>query len=165
MKVLPDLVKLLWKNHQGALESLREVMCARYCPICGDNCCTGRLNPSISDLRAFPDLRRVRYRWDRKPEGPYLVDRRFLFFGTCYLVNGCPHLKGNLCAIHEEAARPRECHEYPLYLDFPFSIPFFKPFISVELSCGIFRYKKNCDEVSQLGERLGLEVIFHETPP
>jgi hypothetical protein len=159
---LIDLIRNFRKKAYDAVAQFREGKCAHYCLICGDNCCTGRLNPLIRDTRAFSKIKKVRYRWDNPPERePFLVDRRFLFWGGCILVRQCPHLKDSLCSLYGDIQRPRECFDYPLYLDVPLSIPFAKPFISVELSCSIFRYEKNRREVKDLGSRLGLEVLFH----
>jgi hypothetical protein len=159
---LIDLVRRFWKKEYDAVTAFREAKCNDYCLICGDNCCSGRLNPSFRDLRAFSSLKRVRYRWNRPPEGePFLVDRRILLWGGYVLVRQCPHLKSGRCSIYGDPHRPRECFDYPLYLDVPLSIPFFRPFISVELSCGIFRYEKNRREIEDLAGRLNLEVMLH----
>ncbi|GEM_PF-1758763 len=161
-----DPLRLFWTNYCDAVAEFREEKCREYCGICGDNCCSGRLNPEFNNLSAFSHLKRVRYRWHRPPEGnePYLIDRRILIWGSFFLVRTCPHLKDNLCSIHSDTGRPRVCDEYPVYLQTPFSIPFLRPFISVELSCSIFKYKQNYEEIRHFAERLGLEVVFHPAP-
>jgi len=161
-----DPLKVFWSNYCDAVAEFRGSKCSEYCSICGDNCCAGRLNPELHDISAFSQLRRVRYRWHKPPEGeePYLIDRRILFWGSFFLVRACPHLKDNLCSIYSDAGRPDVCNDYPVYLQTPFSIPFLRPFISVELSCTIFRYRQNCEEISRFAEKLGLDVVFHPAP-
>jgi len=158
-----DPLKAFWPDYCDAVAELKDEKCRDYCGICGDNCCAGRLNPEISDPGSFSGLRKVRYRWHRPPEGdePYLIDRRFLLWGSLFLVRACPHLKDGRCSIHGEAGRPRVCSDYPMYLQSPFSLPFLRPFISVELSCTIFRYRQNCDEVRRFAQKKGLDVVFH----
>jgi hypothetical protein len=163
--VLIDLLKMFWKKHAAAVKEFREKKCSQYCPICGDNCCNGRLNPSFTDSRPFAHLKKIRYRWHKPPSGePFIVDRKFLFFGSYFLVNECPYLARGLCTIHGDAKRPFECHEYPMYLGAPFGVPFFKPFISAESSCSIFKYEKNIAEARALAGELGLDIIFHSDP-
>jgi len=158
-----DLLRVFWLNYCDAVAEFRAEKCSEYCRICGNNCCTGRLNPEFNDLRAFSHLKRVRYRWHRPPEGgePYLIDRSILVWKSFFLVRACPHLKDNLCSIYSDKGRPRVCDEYPVYLQTPFSVPFLRPFISVELSCAMCKYSQNCEEISRFAEKLGLDVVFH----
>lgn len=161
---MANLIKIFWKRYYKEVEEYRQEKCAKYCFICGDNCCNGRLNPSFYDIRPFSHLKRVRYRWDVPPEKEsYIIDRRFFCFGGFFLVRECPYLNDGLCKLYSDPIRPKECYEYPMYLDVPLQIPFFKPFISVEMSCTIFSYEKNRSEVEEFARNLGLGIIFH--PP
>ena len=159
-----DLLHMFWKKYARSVEVFRQEKCGKYCAICGDNCCTGRLNPSFGTIRPFSRLKRVRYKWDVPPEKePYVINRKFFFLGAYYLVGECPCLKDGLCALYNDPLRPPECYEYPMYLNVPLGIPFLKPFISAEMSCTIFRYEKNRTEAEEFARDLGIELIWH--PP
>jgi len=161
----PDLLQFFWNKFFQPVREIREELCGGYCPICGDNCCNGRLNPAVGAQKPFTHLKKVRYRWHTPPpEGPYIIDHRFLWMGKCYISGACPYLKDNLCLLYEKSERPWECMEYPLYLQVPFGIPFLRPFISVEKSCNIFKYEKNCEKIEALAYTLGLDVVFHPAP-
>ena len=160
-----DPLSILWNDYSEAVTEFRAKKCRDYCPVCGDNCCNGRLNPAIGSRAPFKNLKVVRYRWDKPPENdPYIVDRRFLWMGACYLVRTCPCLREGQCGIYDKPERPWECTDYPLYLQAPLNIPFLRPIICAERSCCIFKYEKNCRELESLAESLKLEVIFHPPP-
>jgi len=145
-----------------AVREWRNDKCAQSCPQCPVNCCEGRLNPRLDSLAAFEHLPVVRNASDARPlQGPYVADRRVLWWGARFLVGRCPHLACGRCAIYDDARRPRECGEYPLHVQ-PVLGGLGGVVISAEKSCWIFQQQDNCDEVQSLAQTLGVDCVMHE---
>ena len=143
------------------VQTWREARCAAACPSCVEVCCGGRLNPRLDRLEAFAHLPMVRRTIDPRPlGGPYVLDRRFWRWGSCYLVGRCPHLDASSrCAIHGQDARPRDCGEYPLHLERVAG----GWVLHAEQSCPIFRDERTVGEVRAFAREIGVELRLDAT--
>ncbi len=147
---------------ESAVAALRDEICGEFCHVCPSNCCSGRLNISVGGNVNFRDLPVVRSRWERPPaSGAYVTDRRFLFFGGRYLVGRCPYLDDDgICGIHEKTDRPLDCSLFPLYLTrMPFSL---YRVLKAEKSCFALSEPRVCRRIIELGQSLGVSVVFGE---
>lgn len=147
-------------DDEKAVSALRDALCKKFCSVCPNSCCSGRLGISVGDNINFRDLQVIRSRWQRPPASEaYITDRRFLFWGKKYLVGRCPYFSDDgSCGIHAKTDRPKDCVLYPLYISrYPFS---FERIIKAEKSCFIFSDPSACRKVIELGQKLGLKVFF-----
>jgi Fe-S-cluster containining protein len=143
-----------------AVRTWREARCGEACPQCPINCCAGRLNPRLDDMRAFEALPQVSGRQARPPE-PYVLAKRALGRTERFLVGTCPHLSAGRCAIFDDPSRPRECHEYPVsvrrllggYAGFV---------IAAERSCWILQQASHRDSLTELAAAHGVDCMFME---
>jgi Fe-S-cluster containining protein len=150
------------KIYREIIRTLNEELCAKYCPGCTDDCCSGRLNPRIRNISPFSGIKVIKPGTDtRRIREGFILEKGFLFYKKFYLFRKCPHYIDNKCAIYGSPERPDDCRLYPLYISHPFGLKFFHPFINAEGSCRIFRIKENKEKVRDIANELGLDVFFH----
>ena len=139
-------------------------LCSLFCDKCPSNCCCGRLHPNIGKSRYFDDLPRVGAKDLKKNyqggllEPPYIVQESDSYN---YLVGVCPHLDAkSRCSMHANAERPQDCIKYPVYLVYPFSFAFLKPFLQVETNCYIWEEGVNCRKAYKFAYDNGIGIHF-----